>query len=83
MAAGETPIPTIPGALMAEVERVAREQEKTVSQVVTEAVDRYVKEEQWLRLKTLGRERAQVLELTEDDVPRLIEESRREYGQER
>jgi len=81
MAAGEIPIPGIPGSLMAEVERVAREQEKTVSQVVTEAVDRYVKDEQWQRLKTIGRDRAGALGLTEDDVPRLIEESRRENGQ--
>lgn len=83
MSAGEIPIPEIPGSLMVEVERMAREQRKTVSQVVTEAVDRFVKEEQWQRLQTLGRERARALGLTEADVPRLIEESRQERGQER
>lgn len=83
MAAGEIPIPSIPCSLMAEVERVAREQEKTVSQVVTEAVDRYVRDDRWERLAAYGRERARSLGLTETDVPRLIEEARREYGQER
>jgi metal-responsive CopG/Arc/MetJ family transcriptional regulator len=83
MATGEIPIPGIPGSLIAEVERMAREQDKTVSQVVTEAVDRYLKDEQWQRLRAYGRERAAARRLTEDDVPRLIEEARREYGQER
>ncbi len=81
MATGETQIPSIPVILMAEVEKVARAQEKTVGQVLTEAVDRYLKEEQWQRLKAYGRERALARGLTEADVPRLIEESRRECGQ--
>lgn len=81
MATGEQPIPTLPVSLMAEVERVAREQERTVSQVVADAVDRYVKDERWQRLLAYGRERAGALGLTDDDVPRLIEESRREHQQ--
>jgi len=83
MAAGEIPIPNLPVSLMAEVEKVAREQDRTVSQVVADAVDRYLKDEQWQRLKAYGRERALAQGLTEADVPRLIEESRRESGQER
>ena len=81
MATGETPIPSIPPALMAEVEKIARAQERTVSQVVAEAVDRYLKDERWLRLKAYGREQAHALGLTEADVARLISESRRERGQ--
>ena len=53
MAAGEIP-PSISGSLMAEMERVAREQEMTVSQVVTEAVDRYVKDDRWDRWRRTG-----------------------------
>ena len=78
MATGETQIPSIPVSLMAELERVARAQDRSVSQVVADAVDRYIKDEQWQRLKAYGRERADSLGLTEDDVPRLIDESRRE-----
>ena len=81
MATGETQIPSIPVTLMAEVERVARAQERTVGQVLTEAVDRYLKEEQWQSLKAYGREKALARGLTEADVPRLIDESRRECGQ--
>jgi predicted transcriptional regulator len=65
---------------MTEVEKLARAQERTVSQVVAEAVGRYIKEVQWQSLKAYGRERALARGLTEADVPRLIEESRRECG---
>ncbi|MGH9599377.1 MAG: hypothetical protein ACRD27_05900 [Terracidiphilus sp.] len=81
MATGEAQIPSIPGVLLAELERVARTQGRTVSQVLTEAVDCYIKDEQWQRLKAYGRERTQALDLTEADVPRLIAESRQECGQ--
>jgi len=78
MATGETQIPSIPVSLMAELERVARAQDRSVSQVVADAVDRYIKDEQWVKLKAYGRERAGSLGLTAADVPRLIDESRRE-----
>lgn len=81
MIAGESQTPSLPGVLMAELERVARTQGRTVKQVLTEAVDRYVKDEQWQRLKAYGRERARALGLTENDLPRLIDESRQERGQ--
>ena len=80
MATGERPVPRLPISLMTEVEKLARAQERTVSQVVAEAVGRYIKEVQWQSLKAYGRERALVLGLTEADVPRLIEESRRDCG---
>lgn len=83
MATGEAQIPSIPVFLMAEVERVARAQQRTVNEVLAEAVDRYIKDEQWQSLKAYGRERARERGFTEADVPRLIAESRQEYGQER
>ncbi len=83
MATGETPIPDLPVSLLAEIERVAREQGRSVSQVLADAVIRYLRDEQWQRLKTYGRERATAMGLTEADVPRLVEESRRENGQAR
>lgn len=81
MATSERPIPSIPVSLLAEMERLARAQSRTVSEVVAEAVDRYLKDEQWQSLKAYGREKALAHGLKEADVPRLIEESRREYGQ--
>jgi hypothetical protein len=58
-------------------ERLAREQGRSVSQVLADAVSRYLRDEQWQRLKDYGRERATAMGLTEADVPRLIDQSRR------
>jgi predicted transcriptional regulator len=81
MATSETQPPNIPVPLMAEVERLARAQARTVGEVIAEAVDRYIKDQQWQSLKAYGRERALARGLTEDDVARLTEDSRRECGQ--
>jgi hypothetical protein len=81
MATSERPIPSIPVSLLAEVENLARSQARTASEVLAEAVDRYVKDQKWQSLKAYGRDKAQSRGLTEADVPRLIEESRRECGQ--
>ncbi|MGA2538223.1 MAG: hypothetical protein ABSF53_19595 [Terracidiphilus sp.] len=81
MATSERPIPSIPVSLLAEVENLARSQARTVGEVLAEAVDRYVKDQKWQSLKAYGRDKARTLGLTEADVPRLIEESRREHGQ--
>jgi hypothetical protein len=81
MATSVRPIPSIPVSLLAEVENLARSQARTVGEVLAEAVDRYIKDQKWQSLKAYGRGKAQALRFTEADVPRLIEESRREYGQ--
>jgi hypothetical protein len=52
--------------------------ERTVDQVLSEAVDRYIKEKQWEAVKQHGKAKSRELGLTESDVPRLIAESRRE-----
>jgi len=82
MATSEAQIPSIPVPLMAEVTKLAHAQSRTVSEVLAEAVDRYVKDQQWQSLKAYGRDRAHARGLTEADVSRLIEETRRECGRE-
>jgi predicted transcriptional regulator len=80
MASGETQLPSLPEGLMAEIERIARAQDRSVSEVLAEAIDRYVKDQQWQALKGYGRARAQERGLVEGDVPRLISEYRSERG---
>jgi len=58
----------------------ARAQERTLDEVLGEAVDRYIKDKQWSALKVYGRAKSRELGLTERDVPRLIAESRQEHG---
>jgi predicted transcriptional regulator len=68
-------------AQLAELEKLARAQERSVNEVLADAVDLYIKEKQWSALKRYGRAKSRELGLTEADVPRLILESRQERSQ--
>ena len=81
MATGHTENLSLPDGLQTEIEKVARAQERTVNEVLAEAVDRYIREKQWQSLKSYGRQKARERGLKPGDVPRLIAESRREHPQ--
>ena len=81
MATGQTENLSLPDGLQAEIEKVARAQERTVNEVLAEAVDRYIREEQWQSLKSYGRQKARERGIKAGDVLRLIAESRRENAQ--
>jgi hypothetical protein len=80
MAASNGQFPGLPESLMSEVEKIARAQERDVVEVVSEAVDRYVKDLQWKSLKNYGRQKARERGIKEDDVPLLIAQSRSDHG---
>jgi len=67
---------SLPERLRIEIEKVAKAQERSVNDVLAEAVDRYVKDKQWASLKQYGREKAREGRIGEADVDRLIAESR-------
>jgi predicted transcriptional regulator len=73
--------PELSDAQLAELEKLARDQKRTVEEVLSEAVDRYIKDQQWAALKQYGNAKSSELGLRESDVPRLIAESRQEHGQ--
>ena len=81
MATGQTENLSLPDGLQTEIEKVARAQERTVNEVLAEAVDRYIREEQWQSLKSYGRQKARERGIKAGDVLRLIAESRREHEQ--
>ena len=81
MAIGQTENLSLPDGLQTEIEKVARAQERTVNEVLAEAVDRYVREKQWQSLKSYGRQKARERGIKQNDVLRLIAESRREHAQ--
>jgi hypothetical protein len=62
------------------LEKLARAQERSVGEVLSEAVGRYIKDQQWAALKRYGRAKSKEMGLKEEDVPRLIAESRAERG---
>ena len=70
----------LPEGLRSEIERSASAQGRSVSEVVSEAVARYLKDQQWSRVKTNIRQRARDNGWTEDDVDRAIAESRAEIS---
>jgi hypothetical protein len=79
MATSDT-ITGLPEDLQLELEKTARAQGRPVGEVLSEAVSAYLNERSWQNLVESGRKRAQHLGLTEEDVPRLIAESRAEQG---
>jgi len=67
---------TLPEPLLAEIQIAAQAEHRTVDEVLTDAVKRYVEERSWTRLLDYGAERAKALGVKESDVDRLIAESR-------
>ena len=67
---------SLPEPLLAEIRSAAQAEHRTVDEVLTDAVKRYVEERSWTRLLDYGAERAKALGVKESDVDRLIAESR-------
>jgi hypothetical protein len=72
---------TLPPALAAEVEAAAAEESRPAAEVLRDAVERYLRERRWQKLFAYGEARARELGLSEEDVPRLIAEYRRDRRQ--
>ena len=79
----ETASPTgiMPPDLVAEIEAIAAEEHRPPGELVRDAMERYKADRDWRRLRDYGAARAKELGLSEEDVPRLIAEARREQRQ--
>jgi metal-responsive CopG/Arc/MetJ family transcriptional regulator len=64
--------------LLREVQEVADAERRGVDEVVADAVRLYLDDRRWHSLIESGSRRAQAMGLTEDDVPRLVAEARRD-----
>jgi predicted transcriptional regulator len=64
--------------LQKQIEQLAREQNRDPTEVLEEAVRRYVGMQRHEKLAQKSEERARALGIREEDVPRLIDEVRRE-----
>lgn len=69
---------SLPERLMAEVQAAAEERHVTPDAVVEEAVRQYFEERSWAKMLEYGQSRATALGYTENDVERLIAETRAE-----
>lgn len=75
---GDSGTVKVPSALLAEVRAAATEESMTTDELVVEAVQKYLKDRRWQQLLAYGEQQARSLGLTEADVPRLIDEYRKE-----
>ncbi len=63
-----------------EIERVAKEEKRTKSELVREALRRYLAERQWEQLSRYAQIKAAATGIaTEEDIQRLIDEARRAH----
>jgi len=69
---------SLPEPLLAEIRSAAQAEHRSVDEVLTDAVKRYVEERSWTKLLDYGAERAKTLGVKESDIDRLIAESRAE-----
>jgi len=66
----------LPPRLLREAERIARQEGRTKSDLLRDAVRRYVLESRWRALQEFGRVQARKLGLKETDVERIVQEYR-------
>lgn len=69
---------SLPEPLLAEIRSAAEAERRSVDEVLTDAVKRYIEERSWTKLLGYGAERAKALGVKESDIERLIAESRAE-----
>ncbi len=71
---------TLPPSLLKQATKVAKEEGRTQSELVREALRKYFVNQQWERLRVYGQKRAKETGLTEADVVPLIKAYRKEQG---
>jgi CopG family transcriptional regulator/antitoxin EndoAI len=64
-----------------QVEKVRREEGRTKSELLREALRKYMLDRQWRGITSYGQRRAKELGITPDDVERLVDEYRTETEQ--
>lgn len=69
---------SLPPKLLREAERLARREGRTKSELLCEALKRYMVDSRWRELQEFGRSQARRLGINESDVQRLIAEDRAE-----
>jgi hypothetical protein len=69
---------SLPAPLLAQIQSTALAEHRSVDEVLTDAVKRYLEDRSWTNLLAYGAERAAALNIRESDVDRLISESRAE-----
>ena len=67
---------TLPPGMAAEAEELAKQEKRTMSELMREAFRRYKRQREWDEANAYGRAKAKAKGITEADVVRLIKEFR-------
>lgn len=68
---------SLPANILSETERIAKEEVRTRTDVIRDALNQYVASRRWQRLRQWGAQTAERLELkTEEDLQRLLDRVR-------
>lgn len=63
--------------LLKKAEKAAKEEQRTRSELLREALRRYLEDREWNRIYRYGEKKARTLDLDEGDVERLVDETRK------
>ncbi len=75
---------SLPTNILRETERIAKEEVRTRTDVIREALNQYVASRRWRRLREWGAQTAERLELkTEEDLQNLLDRVRAQSGKHR
>lgn len=75
---------SLPTDMLRETERIAKEEVRTRTDVIREALNQYVASRRWRRLRQWGAQTAERLELkTEEDLRNLLDRVRAQAGKHR
>jgi CopG family transcriptional regulator / antitoxin EndoAI len=66
--------------LLEEAEKIAKEENRSRSELFREAIRRYIEDKKWERIYRYGKMKAKEQGLTEADVQRLVDEYRSEQS---
>jgi predicted transcriptional regulator len=69
---------TLPPEMLSRAEALAKKENRTMSELVREALRQYERQRWWEETNAYGRARAKELGIREEDVDRLIHEYRQE-----
>jgi metal-responsive CopG/Arc/MetJ family transcriptional regulator len=70
---------TLPAPMLEEAQALAKKENRTMSELVREALRQYQREKRWEEINGFGRARAEAVGVrSEDDVVQVVHEHRRE-----
>lgn len=63
--------------LLKKAEKAAKEEQRTRSELLREALRKYLEDREWNKIYRYGERKARALRLEEEDVERLVDEMRK------